>query len=68
MGFLGFTLLLWPIALPILLISSFFGDPAQFSEIVASLPGFFASLFSGFSGIIFEYLPQKIVEILSSMF
>lgn len=68
MGFLGITLLLLPIALPILLVTSFFGDPAQFSTIVASLPGLFASLFSGFSGIIFEFIPSKLVEILSNLF
>lgn len=67
MGFLGFTLLLWPIALPILLVSTFFTDPAQFAEIVASLPGFFASLFYGFFGILFEFIPQKLAEIFPAL-
>ena len=67
MGFLGFTLLLLPVALPILLVTTFFTDPAQFAEILASLPGLFASLFSGFTGIIFEFIPQKLAEMFPAL-
>lgn len=73
MGFLGFTLLLWPIALPLILIESLLTNPAEFIEIVTMLPTFFLSLINGTLGVLLEYLPTQfglpgIVEIISRFF
>ena len=67
MGFMGFTILFWPIMLPIMIISYLIEDPSKAFEIIAALPGFFASLFYGFSGIIFEFIPQRLAELLPSI-
>lgn len=47
MGFLGFTLLLAPFILPFYLLELLFTDPSAFVEIIANMPDYFASVFSG---------------------
>lgn len=47
MGFLGFSLLLAPFVLPFYLLELLFSNPSDFVGVIANIPDYFESVFSG---------------------